>query len=280
MARNYYYLIAGLPELLKDDSKNVVPFRVVADEIRQELTPADYGFVRAMTLPIDNRNLINVLTKGGDDFDPRGNFTKEELAKGTGDLPEYMQAFLAAHKENRQLFPGLTPLDQLTWLFYDEQAESQNTFVRDWFEFEINLRNLIVGINVRKGLGHIDALATDRDRPIALTLVGRGEVAEAVLRSSSPDFGLSGSHSWVDKVLSLSRGALTDMERGLDDLRWDMLNDMTMFIPFFHVETVAAFMQKLLIVERWMKLEPVAGKARLDKLINEMMSSFVMPEGF
>jgi len=101
-----------------------------------------------------------------------------------------------------------------------------------------------------------------------------------VLRSSSPDFGLSGSHPWVDKVLTLSRGSLTDMERGIDDLRWDILNDMTMFIPFFHVETVAAFMQKLLIVERWMKLEPVAGKARLDKLINELMESFVMPEGF
>jgi hypothetical protein len=191
-----------------------------------------------------------------------------------------MQTFLAAHKENRQLFPGLTPLDQLSWLFFEEMAESKNAFVREWFEFEISLRNLLVGINVRKGLGHIDTLATDRDRPIALTVVGRGEFAEAVLRSSSPDFGLSGSYPWVDRVLALSRGPLADMERGIDDLRWDTLNDMTMFTPFFHIETVAAFVQKLLIVERWVKLEPAAGKVRLDKLIGELMESFVMPEGF
>jgi len=100
------------------------------------------------------------------------------------------------------------------------------------------------------------------------------------LRSSSPDFGLSGAFPWVDKVIALGRGGLTDMEKGIDDLRWEVLNDMTMFIPFFRVETVAAFVQKLLIVERWIKLEPAAGKARLDKLIDELMTSFVMPEGF
>jgi hypothetical protein len=280
MARNYYYLIAGLPELLKDESKNAPSFRVVADEIRQEVAPSDFGFVRAMTLPIDNRNLVNILTRNGEEFDVRGNFSREELAKGSVDLPEYMQVFFAAHKENRQLFPGLTPLDQLTWLFYEEMAESKNAFAREWFDFEISLRNLIVGMNVRKGLGHIEALATERDRPLALTLVGRGEVAEAVLRSTAPDFGLSGAYPWVDRVIALGRGGLTDMERGIDDLRWDTLNDMMMFIPFFHAETVAAFVLKLLIVERWMKLEPAAGKARLDKLIGELMGSFVMPEGF
>jgi hypothetical protein len=152
--------------------------------------------------------------------------------------------------------------------------------VREWFDFESGLRNVIVGINVRKGLGHIEAIATDRDRPIALTLVGRGEAAEAVLRSTAPDFGLSAAHPWVDRVIALGKGGLTDMEKGLDELRWEMINDMTMFIPFFRVETVAAFVLKLQIVERWMKLEPAAGKAKLDKLVGELMESFVMPEGF
>jgi hypothetical protein len=280
MARNYYYLIAGLPELLMEEGKNVPPFRVVADEIRQELAPADFGIARAMTLPLDNQNLVNVLTRGGAEFDDRGNFSREELAKASVDLPEYMQVFLAAHKENRPLFPGLAPIDQLAWLFYEEMAESKNAFIREWFDFEISLRNVLVGINVRKGLGHIEALATDRDRPLALTVVGRGEAAEAVLRSAAPDFGLSATYPWVDKVLALSKGSLTDMEKGLDELRWGMLNELTMFTPFFHVETVAALVQKLLIAERWVKLEPAAGKARLDKLIGELMESFVMPEGF
>jgi hypothetical protein len=280
MARNYYYLVAGLPELLLEEGKHAVPFRVVAEEIRQEAAPDEFGFVRAMTLPIDNKNLVNTLTRGGADFDDRGNFTREELAKASVDLPEYMQVFIAAHKENRPLFPGLTPLDQLEWLFYEEMAESENAFVREWFEFEISLRNLLVGINVRKGLGHIEALATDRDRPAALTLVGRGEVAEAVLRSTAPDFGLSAAHPWVDRVLALGKSGLTEMERGIDELRWNMINELTMFTPFFHIETVAAFMLKLLIVERWMKLDAAAGKAKLDKLVGELMESFVMPEGF
>jgi hypothetical protein len=110
-------------------------------------------------------------------------------------------------------------------------------------------------------------------------VIGRNDVAEAVLKSSAPDFGLGQEYPWVDRIIALSRQGLTDMEKGLDDLYWDMLNEMTVY-SYFHVETIGAFVLKLQIVERWMKLSPAAGKARLDKLVEELMSSFVMPEGF
>ncbi|MDR3012677.1 MAG: DUF2764 domain-containing protein [Chitinispirillales bacterium] len=282
MARNYYYLVSSLPDLLIDDSKNVPAFRTVVGEVMDELSTEDREFVSAMMRPVDNRNLVNMLEQNSEEFDDRGNYSREELAAAVrmpGDLPEYMQVFMSAHKESRQLFPGLSALDQLTWLFYDAMAESGNDFSRNWFEFDANLRNVAVGINIRKELGHIEALATDRDRPAALTVVGRGDAAEAVLRSTAPDFGLASSLPWVEKVNALSKGGLTDMEKGLDELRWGMLDELSP-LDYFQAETVAVFMVKLQIVYRWLKLDPVTGREKLDKLVSELMESFVMPEGF
>jgi hypothetical protein len=216
------------------------------------------------------------------EFDTRGSFSQTELlnaVKAPETLPLYMQQFLEAHRENRQLFPGLTLLDQLTWLFYDEMTQSRNHFLKTWFEFDLDLRNVVVGLNVRKNFGHIEVLATERDRPGVFTVIGRNDVAEAVLRSAAPDFGLNTAHPWVEKVAALNRSGLTEMEKGLDDIRWAKLTELTEF-TLFQTETIAAFVLKLMIVERWMKLEPVTGRAKLDRLVEELRGSFVMPAGF
>jgi hypothetical protein len=252
------------------------------EEMRDGVESEDFDMIRAMTLPIDNRNLINLLESNGDSFDANGSFSQEELVEGLKSsemLPAYMQEFLEAHKENRPVHPGLTSIDQLSWLFYEEMAESGNEFLKEWFDFDVGLRNIAAGLNIRKGLTHIEALATERERPGAFTVIGHGEIAEAVQRSTAPDFGLSQAYPWMEKVIALSKTGMVEMEKGLDDLRWEMLNDLTTF-SYFQAETIAAFMQKLLIVERWMKLRPDVGREKLDKLISELMESFVMPDGF
>jgi len=278
----YEYLVGGLPDVLPDDGKRGDLFSVFMDEVNILVEEPDMGVISAMRLPIDNRNLINIL-ESGDEFDNRGNYTRAELEEAVRTLsyiPEYMQTFLVAYKSDRLPFAGLTAIDQLTWMFYEEMEESENEFLREWYDFDAALRNVVAGINLRKGLTHIEAIATERDRPHSLTIVGRATAAEAVLKSTTPDFGLSGEYPWVEKVVALyNKGGLTDIEKGLDDLRWEILDDMTSLMVF-KVEVVAAFAQKLLIAERWMKLDPVAGRAKLDKLIEEMMGSFVMPAGF
>ena len=279
---NYYYVVSGLPSLVMEENKSVPSFTDVVRHIEEEVAERDLKIINAMRLPADNKNLVNMLLGKEGEFDARGSFTQAELSnaiKAPETLPLYMQQFLEAHRENRQVFAGLTPLDQLTWLFYDEMTQSRNEFLKAWFQFDLDLRNVAVGVNVRKNLGHIEALATERDRPGMFTVIGRNDVAEAVLRSAAPDFGLNNSYHWVEKVVALSRGGLTEMEKGLDEIRWQKLTELTEF-TLFQTETLAAFVQKLMIVERWMKLEPVTGRAKLDRLVEELRGSFVMPAGF
>jgi len=52
-----------------------------------------------------------------------------------------------------------------------------------------------------------------------------------------------------------------------------MLDELTTF-AYFQVETILAFCIKLMLVERWMKLDPVSGRQKLEQLIAQMRKGF------
>ncbi|NLG15894.1 MAG: DUF2764 family protein [Fibrobacter sp.] len=281
MASSYYFLVAGLPDISLDEGKNVPSFTDFIAETEEQVTGTDRKLLKLIRLPFDNDNLISIL-ENKTDFDPKGNFSRDTLTssiKNPEILPKYMQLFLESYKENRQVFPGLINRDQLNWFFFDEVIANNNAFIKEWFTFELNLRNLVAGINSRKGLKHFDELATERDKAVSTMIIGRNDVAELILRSNAPDFGLSSILPWTEKVLAISRGNLLEMEKGLDSLRWEMLNDLTTF-SYFGIEKVLAFSIKLAIVERWKVLDPKTGRERLEMLAEELRAGFEMPVAF
>ncbi len=282
MGNNYYFLVAGLPDLILDEGKNVPSFSEYITELEEQVSSGDLELLRCIRLPIDNSNLITVLQNSKKEFDPRGNFTRDEIASAikNGDgLPDYMLTFLEAYRENRLPSSLLTTEDQLNWFFYEQMIVHPNQFIREWFTFELNLRNLIAGINSRKGLEHFDALGSERERSVAAVLIGVNDEAEMILRSNAPDFGLSSQLSWVERVINLSRSTLLEFEKGIDLLRWDMLNELTTF-SYFSIETVIAFTIKLMMVERWKKLDVQTGKVVLERLVEELQATYSVPADF
>jgi hypothetical protein len=282
MSQNYYYLVAGLPDIALDEAKGTVTLRDVMIELQEQLDETDRQLLKLLRYPFDNSNLIATLENREQEFDSRGNFTKEELSemvKNPDVLPQYMQTFLDTYHDGRVPFPGLVLLDQLTWLFYDEISEHRSLFIREWFTFDRDLRNVIAGINCRKSLEHLEQRATERERAVASVVIGRNDVAEAVLRSSAPDFGLGTMVPWAESLLSSSKGSLIDFEKTVDLLRWNTCSDLTLF-SYFSVDTILAFVIKLTIVERWRHLDPQVGRERLETLVEELQSGFSVPQGF
>ena len=282
MTSNYYYLVAGLPELLLDTGKQQLACTDFLGDAAEQLTPADLRLLQLLQLPYDNDNLLAMLLKTEAPFDKRGSISEEELSialKFPDELPEYMQQFVEAQRENRPPASGLTPADQLAWFFYEAMVEQSNEFIREWYTFDLHLRNVIAGINCRKEFGHLEALATDREKAVASLIIGRDDVAEAILRSSAPDFGLAASLPWVERLVALGRGPVGEFEKGIDDLRWKMLDEMTI-ASHFRAETVFAFFIKCTIVERWLALDPVSGRERLDRMLDELTASYSVPVEF
>jgi hypothetical protein len=282
MTSNYYYLVAGLPGLLLDDGKQQLTCSAFIAEAEELLSGADLRLFNLLRLPFDNNNLISLLLGTNAPFDGRGSIGEEALTQGLktpDELPEYMQRFLAAHRDNRSPAPGLTPADQLAWFFHEAMADEENEFIREWFAFDLQLRNIVAGINCRKGLDHIEELSTERDKPVAAVIVGRDDIADALLRSNAPDFGLASVLPWAERLFSLSRGPVEEFEKGVDTLRWDILDEMTIS-SHFRAETVFAFFIKLTIVERWLSLDPETGRERLERLLDEITSSYSVPADF
>jgi len=282
MARNYYYLVAGLTDLILDESKLPLSFVDFVAEIEDQIAEPDIKLLQCIRLPFDNRNLITVLEKKDREFDPRGNFSEEEMNNALRDqenFPQYMQAFIEAWKEKRTFFQGLVPEDQINWLFYDSMTSHGNQFIRDWFTFDRDLRNLIAGLNSRKNLSHFDALKTERESSLSKILIGGNDVAETILRSNAPDFGVTSVVPWVEKLFSISNLGIAEFEKGVDNLRWDMLNELTTF-SYFQNETILAFCIKLTLVERWKSLDSKTGGEILEKFVEELKSGFSVPAEF
>jgi len=282
MGNNYYFLVAGLPDLILDEGKNAPSFSEFVAELQEQISSGDLELLHCIRLPLDNSNLITVLQNSKREFDPRGNFTRDEITSAikNGDgLPEYMLRFLEAYKENRLPSSPLIAEDKLNSFFYEQMISHPNQFIREWFTFELNLRNLIAGINSRKGLEHFDALASERERATASVLIVVNDEAEMILRSNAPDFGLSSQLPWAERVINLSRSTLLEFEKGIDLLRWDMLNELTAF-SYFGIETIIAFSLKLMMVERWKKLDAQTGKVILERLVEELQATYSVPADF
>lgn len=278
MPRSYYYLVAGLPDIILDNTKKGLPLSAVLDEILELVSAGDAVFFTLLRFRYDNTNLVTLLEKTKKEFDIRGNFAQEELAqeiKMPSILPGYMQSFIEAHKEGKYPFPKLSLEDQLSWLYYEYMAAQPNTFIREWFAFDLDLRNVLAGINCRR-------LEEDQGKGGSQfsreqSIICRNDVSEMVLKSNAPDFSLSSRFTWVEKLMSFSQDAVVEYEKSIDLLRWDMLDELTTF-SYFQIETLLAFYIKLCMVERWQRLEPDTGKETLDKLLAEFAVGYTIME--
>lgn len=265
MTGQYYGLVAGLPDIVLDSGSMILNSKEVISEFMERLIPADRSLFACVRYPFDNANLVNLMEKRGRLHDPRGNFTSDELndlIKTLSGCPLYMENFLLSEKEGKVLFQGLSSENTLASLFFEEMTNHSNQFIRDWFSFELDLRNVLAALNIRK---------TKSDLNLENVLIGKNEVVEHVLRSSAPDFSLSSSRPWVEKIVSASEGVLLEREKLVDQLRWDEVDELTM-LTHFQAETCFGFFIKYCLAERWLSLDPETGREMMDKLVNDLSS--------
>ena len=133
--------------------------------------------------------------------------------------------------------------EKLNAEFYSEALQHKNVFIRDYFLFDLNVRNAKVKY-LNKALGR----EADRD---VLTFGEEAAALEAVFAQSD----------------ILSR------ERGIDDLMWDKISGLTTF-NYFDIDVILGFITKLNIVARWYRLDEQTGREMFKKLVDEVRGTF------
>lgn len=131
--------------------------------------------------------------------------------------------------------------------FYSAMLSHPNKFLREFFRFDLNVRNAKVRY-LNESLG--------RPRNTDIFLEDEGEFEE---------------EAEVHRVLYGPN--LLSREKGLDELMWNKIDEINTF-DYFNVSTLLGYIAKLKIIDRWMALDEATGREMFRKLVDEIRGTF------
>ena len=131
--------------------------------------------------------------------------------------------------------------------FYADASRSGNSYVRDWFAYDLTMRNAKVRwLNRRLG------------RPASMDTLPEPEPDAAVVSKIDSALGIEG---------------ILERERALDDLLWTKSAELVTY-DYFDINVVLSFLTRLNIVNRWIALDEESGREMFRKLVNEVRGTF------
>lgn len=142
--------------------------------------------------------------------------------------------------------------------FYAKALTHQDRFISEYFRFDLNVRNAKVKY-LNKALGR----ASDKD-----VLTFSEDAPQAVLDAAAEEF-----EEAADLETVLNAGDILSRERGIDDLMWEKIDNLTTF-NYFDIDAILGFITKLNIVARWYKLDEQTGREMFKKLVDEVRGTF------
>lgn len=131
--------------------------------------------------------------------------------------------------------------------FYQKALKAKNSFIRDYFKFDLNVRNAKVRYLNR---------ALERPADTDIFMEAEGEIEEA---------------QKLDAVLN--QEDILSRERGMDDLMWSKIESITTF-DYFDINVILGFIARLNIVARWLKLDSETGKQMFARLVEGVRGSY------
>ena len=131
--------------------------------------------------------------------------------------------------------------------FYQKALNAKNSFIRDYFKFDLNVRNAKVRYLNR-------SLERPADTDIFMEAESEFEEAQK-----------------LDAVLN--QEDILSRERGMDDLMWSKIESITTF-DYFDINVILGFIARLNIVARWLKLDSETGKRMFVRLVEGVRGSY------
>lgn len=149
--------------------------------------------------------------------------------------------------------------DQIGLEFYKEALAHRIGFIREFFRFDFDVRNQKVRY-LNNALGR----APEKD---VLKLTDP-EAEENGLEPEEPDFKESAKLQTI-----LEKSDILSRERGIDDLYWDKIDELTLF-DYLNFDKVLGIVVKMMIIRRWLVLDEETGRAMFKKLVDEVRGTF------
>lgn len=275
---NYYCLVAGMPDLSLEDGKLNYTVANFKSELYPELSDKDKKLIDLFYLKFDNDNLLKLLKDKEAVTNSEGNYSSDELlaliaSVREGDAPDkkypsYLYEFIAAYLAlpADELYRAE---DMLATYYYAYAMNCGNKFVSSWFEFNLNINNVLAALAARK-----------YKLDVAQVVVGKTDVSEMIRTSNARDFGLTEMLEYFEPVLRISEiDELVEREKKIDLLKWNWMED-AVFFDYFTVERIFVFLLKLEMIGRWISMDKEKGSELFRQIIDQLKNEVQIPEEF
>jgi hypothetical protein len=268
----YYYLIASLPNLNPDKPPRNLDFKKWHNFILRNLAESDRHILELLTVPERVKKLVQILHEKRKE--PQVYPLVIEVPdlpvefKKTNDLITLLPPFLSDWLTENDYWLEEKPISdlerQLFSLFYHEISNSDNDFIKSYFRFLQDLKNIIAAINART-----------YDLPIKNQLIGESDINSSLTRSQTPDFGLGEQYPFIEQLQQyIDKSSLYDLEKYVNRLKWNRLEELTS-LDFFENSNVFAYYLQLKISWRWLLLDQQeAEKGQIEHLLSDAMNKW------
>jgi hypothetical protein len=168
---------------------------------------------------------------------------------------EFIQRWWALKDAGVRHLPNLPETDVLTTLFYETLEDLiPSGFLREWYRFELELRNFTVALTLETD--HTDAQGLE----VKEKLIPLGWVYEQVCQGARADKEVGRNMGWPDRI----RAAKDDLRRcelACEEARWSWL-DESLGSEWCSADAVYAYLIRLWSVERTQPRNPPRPESR------------------
>ncbi len=240
----YYFLVTYLPEIHRDDKKIKLRFGDLLEE-KDYIASGDWQQIELLLLARDIFLIERLLNDKDIDVEYTlydKEFWREQI-KAPKEVPAFLEEFLQSVATDGF---DTKKTDTLYDVYYSYAIEkATNPLLRDYFEFEKNLRNIIAAVRARK-----QALSPSD------YIIGKGEIAEQLGQSNAENFGLGQDLPWLDQLLEAKEPL--QLEDTVERLLWEYLDERTTQI-YFDFDLLLAYLLKLQLLEKRLALSEDQG---------------------
>ena len=180
--------------------------------------------------------------------------------KGLDEYLEQVRELLSA-KDNEVVDLIIKGFDknQIGYDFYKEALSNKIGFIREFFQFDLEVRNQKVRY-LNQALG--------RDPEKDVLSLRDPELEETGLEPEDPEF------KEAARMQSILEGNdILSRERGIDDLYWEKIDELTLF-DYLNLDKILGVIAKMMIIRRWIILDEETGRAMFKRLVDEVRGTF------
>lgn len=254
----YYFLATALPALHFGAPPDIT-FQEFDTIVRENLTESDRHWFLVLRRYYDIQNM-RAFWKG-ESFDPYGTWNEKELEEALLDrigVPAYIDSFLDAYSDTKD---RLEHFPELIGAYFRVEAEEAKGFVKEYLDFERELRLVLVAIRAK-------ALNRDLLKELQFEDPSETLVAHILAQKDAPEYEPPERFQALKQIFQDHASDPLDLHQALCQFRYDAVQQMV-GVQMFSLDRILGYTVRLIMVLMWLDLDAKRGIKMVDEMIKE-----------